>query len=185
MTWARVVALALLVAAGSVGAARAQAPEPGKSATPGAEPWALPAELLSGQPNTPSPYECVFTFKELRAQVEKEGMAARAGAEKQLARAALCKLVTTYSATEMKWVQFAEMNMSRCGIPQEIVTQMKTVHAKTADGRKKLCAMGDRWPANRPARLQDVRDDDDQSYRFGPPTQPKRLPVNTWDLTGR
>ena len=50
----RVVALALLIAAGSIGDVCAQDPQPGKSATPAGEPWAVPAELLLGQPDTPS-----------------------------------------------------------------------------------------------------------------------------------
>src|SRR5262249_56193036 len=68
--------------------------------------------------------------------------AARAGAEKQVAREELCKLVTAYSAAEAKWVKFAETNMAKCGIPKEIVHQLKTVHAKTADSQKRVCAAG-------------------------------------------
>src|SRR5262249_56901334 len=77
-----------------------------------------------------------------RAEVEKRGMAAKAGGEKKVSGEEMCKLVTTYSAAEMKWVKFAEGNMSKCGIPKEIVTQLKAVHARTADGQKKLCAAG-------------------------------------------
>jgi hypothetical protein len=32
------------------------------------------------------------------------------------------KLVTAYSAAEVKWVKYAEINMTKCGIPKEIVT---------------------------------------------------------------
>jgi hypothetical protein len=52
------------------------------------------------------------------------------------------KLVTAYSAAEVKWVKYAEINMTKCGIRKEIVTQLKTVHVRTADGQKKLCSAG-------------------------------------------
>ena len=95
-----------------------------------------------GGPPTAVQQECMTQFTSLRAEVEKRGMAARAGGEKRVSREEMCQLVTTYSTAETKWVKFAEGNMSKCGIPKEIVTQLKTVHAKTADGQKKLCAAG-------------------------------------------
>src|SRR5262249_56780005 len=81
-------------------------------------------------------------FAALRAEVEKRGMAARTASEKHASREEMCKLVTAYGTAESKWIKYAEGNMSKCGIPKEIVTQLKTVHAKTADGQKKLCAAG-------------------------------------------
>jgi len=86
--------------------------------------------------------ECMTQFTSLRTEVEKRGMAAKTGGEKRVSREEMCKLVTAYSAAEIKWVKYAEGNMTKCGIPKEIVTQLKAVHAKTADGQKKLCAAG-------------------------------------------
>ena len=177
----RVVALALLVTAGSVETVRAQVPAPGKSATPGAEPWALPAELLLGQPNTSS-YECAIQFKGLRSEVERRGIAARSASEKHASREEMCKLVTAYGAAETEWIEFVERNMTPCGIPMEIVAQMKTVHAKTADGQKKLCAAG-----LGPGELREHhRFGPPGDYRFGPPTQPSDPPVKNFPrLSGR
>ena len=94
----------------------------------------------------------------------------------------MCKLVTAYSAAEIKWVKFAEGNMTKCGIPKEIVTQLKTVHAKTAEGQKKLCAAG---PAGGPSAVPTLSD------ALGTATLPtrepekKRKPGGTLDtLTG-
>jgi hypothetical protein len=88
------------------------------------------------------PPECMTQFTTLRAEVEKRGMAARTASEKHASREEMCKLVTEYGAAETKWIKYTEGNMSKCGIPKEIVAQLKTVHAKTADGQKKLCAAG-------------------------------------------
>ena len=187
MTSARVVALALVVAAGTATAANAQAPWPnsqsqpqGQSAWPSSTPQPQPQQAPwpnsapQGQPVAAPPMgggfggppagggfggppagggfgggpppavmqECSTQFQSLRSEVEKRGMAAKAGGEKQVAREEMCKLVTAYSAAEAKWVKFAEVSMTKCGIPKEIVAQLKTVHNKTAEGQKKLCAAG-------------------------------------------
>jgi hypothetical protein len=84
--------------------------------------------------------ECMTQFTALRSEVEKRGMAAKTAGEKHATREEMCQMVTAYGAAETKWIKFAEGNMSKCGIPKEIVTQLKSVHAKTADGQKKLCA---------------------------------------------
>ena len=94
-------------------------------------------------------------FTTLRSEVEKRGMAARAASEKQAPRDEMCKLVKAYGAAETKWIKFAESSMAKCGIPQEIVKQLKTVHARTADGEKKLCAAG---PAGGPAAAPTLSD---------------------------
>jgi hypothetical protein len=135
MTSASRVALALVLAAGLIGVARAQAPSPGLS------------------PDVREP--CVAEYAALRSKVEKTGMAVKAGAESRAQSEELCKLVTAYALAEIKWVKFAQTNMTKCEIPASIVDQIKTVHAKTIDGQKKLCAA---------------------AYLFGPPTIPNDVP---------
>jgi hypothetical protein len=108
-------------------------------------------------------------------------MAAKAGGEKQVSREEMCKLVTAYSAAELKWIKFTEASMSKCGIPKEIVGQLKGAHAKTAEGQKRLCAAG---PAAGPAAAPTLSD------ALGTATLPthepeKRKPGGTLDtLTG-
>jgi hypothetical protein len=97
---------------------------------------------FGGSPMGGPPPECTAQFTALRAEVEKRGMAARAGGEKRVAREEMCKLVTSYGEAETKWIKFTESNMTKCGIPKELVAQLKAVHAKTTDGQKKLCAAG-------------------------------------------
>jgi hypothetical protein len=136
---------------------------------------------FGGGPSPAAQQECIVPFTALRAEVEKRGMAAKAGGEKRVAREEMCKLVTLYSAAEVKWVKFAETNASKCGIPKEIITQLKAVHAKTAEGQKNLCSAG---PAGGPAAAPTLSD------ALGTATLPtreaeKRKPGGTLDtLTG-
>lgn len=136
----------------------APAPQPQQAPWPASAPQSQPmaAPPMAGPPvgggfggggfgGGPSPevvQDCASHFQTLRSEVEKRGMAAKAGGEKRVAREEMCKLVTAYSAAETKWVKYAEVNMTKCGIPKEIVTQLKTAHTRTAEGQKKLCAAG-------------------------------------------
>jgi hypothetical protein len=88
---------------------------------------------------------CVAEFGKMREDVQKKGAAAKQASEKHVPREELCKLITAYSAAEQKWLKFTEQGVSACGIPSEIVTQLKQVHGRTEQAREKICAAG---PAN-------------------------------------
>jgi hypothetical protein len=88
---------------------------------------------------------CAVEFGKMREDVQKKGIAARQASEKHVSREELCKLITVYSAAEGKWLKFTENGVSACGIPVEIVNQLKQVHGRTETAREKICAAG---PAN-------------------------------------
>jgi hypothetical protein len=85
---------------------------------------------------------CVAEFSKLREDVQKKGSAAKQASEKHVSREELCKLITAYGAAEVTWIKFAEHGVSACGIPAEIVTQLKQVHGRTDSAREKICAAG-------------------------------------------
>jgi hypothetical protein len=89
-----------------------------------------------------SPPPCVTEFSKMREDVQKKGIAAKQASEKHVTREELCKLITVYSSAEGQWLKFAEKGVSACGIPVEIVTQLKQVHGRTDMAREKICAAG-------------------------------------------
>jgi hypothetical protein len=89
-----------------------------------------------------SPPPCVTEFSKMREDVQKKGMAAKQASEKHVTREELCKLITVYSSAEAQWLKFAEKGVSACGIPVEIVNQLKQVHGRTDMAREKICAAG-------------------------------------------
>jgi hypothetical protein len=92
MTFARVVALALLVFAGLVTRARAQASWPAQEIPRPSE--ASHAHAPQAQaPLARAPQGCVVQYTAMRSEVEKAGTAAKAGGEKLVSRARMCKLV--------------------------------------------------------------------------------------------
>ena len=74
--------------------------------------------------------------------VEKQGLAAKAGHDKNASREDMCKLITSFNAAEEKMVKYADANASSCGIPPQAVSQMKDNHVHTVAIRKQVCSAG-------------------------------------------
>ena len=85
---------------------------------------------------------CMAEFAKLRDDVQKRGQAAKAAGERKVSREEMCKHITAYSAAELKWVKFTESNVAKCGIPVQVVNQLKEVHGRTEQAREKICAGG-------------------------------------------
>jgi S1-C subfamily serine protease len=92
------------------------------------------------RPSGASPSPCLAEFGKLREEVQKRGAAAKAAGEHKVAREEMCKLVQNFSAAEGKWLKFTEAGVASCGIPPEVVTQLKRVHARTEQAQKNICS---------------------------------------------
>jgi hypothetical protein len=90
---------------------------------------------------------CMAEFTKLREEVEKKGMAAKAAGQKHASREEMCKLITSYAASEAKWVKFTEAGVGSCGIPPQIANQLKQVHTNTEQTKEKICTAGPAGPA--------------------------------------
>jgi hypothetical protein len=123
-------------AATAMGAPQAMAPAPMAPMAPMEPP---PGASPFGAPQGQMP-PCVAEFLKLREDVQKKGLAAKAAGQRKVSREDMCKYITTYAAAETKWVKYAEGGVTSCGIPREIVQQLKTVHGHTEETREKICA---------------------------------------------
>src|SRR4029077_5008367 len=83
---------------------------------------------------------CLAEFAKLRDEVQKRGLAAKAAGQRKVSREEMCKHITAYNAAELKWVKYTETNVQTCGIPAEVVQQLKQVHTNTEQTRAKICA---------------------------------------------
>jgi hypothetical protein len=160
------VAMSVLVLAGSAGTVGAQVPSAAAQASP----------------------ECVTQFNTIRSEAETRGMAAKTASEKQASREDMCKLVKDYTAAEDNLVNFAETNMSKCGIPNEILLQLKTVRARNAINQMNWCVTEfrlktDFGPSNSRENYPGYRVGPD-GYPFGPPRRPKPLELKVLDIAG-
>lgn len=101
---------------------------------PAQSPWQQPAR----QQQEPA---CVKEFVKLRESAQKRAgaiQAATTGSRKPSAKEA-CGLFNAFSAAEAKLVKYASTNASSCGIPPQVVTQMKEAHTKTNGIRSNVC----------------------------------------------
>jgi hypothetical protein len=94
---------------------------------------------------------CMADFVKMREEVEKKGKAAKAAGQKHASREEMCKLITSYAASEEKWVKFTEAGVGSCGIPPQIAGQLKQVHAGTEKAKEKICTAGPAGPAAGPS----------------------------------
>jgi hypothetical protein len=86
-----------------------------------------------------SPQECGAKFLPLRTETERRGGLLKTATEQKVERAELCKLFRSYSASESTMLKFMLANQSACNIPPNIVDQVKTGSARTAQLTKQVC----------------------------------------------
>lgn len=93
-------------------------------------------------PTQPQPQQmppCLVEFTKLRDDAEKKGMAIRAANQRKASAQEACKLFNSYYAAEGKMMKYATDNQVWCGIPAQILDEIKKSHVRTADIRGKVC----------------------------------------------
>jgi hypothetical protein len=85
---------------------------------------------------------CANEIMPLRQAVEKEGTAVKAAVEKKADRAVVCTQLKKFVATEAKFVTYLDTNQGWCGVPPEVVKQVKAGHSHSVKMRNQACAAG-------------------------------------------
>jgi hypothetical protein len=126
----------------------AQFPPVGQQQQP-ASPWPAPgtqqpsgafAPSAFGQPQAQQgPPPCVQEFMRLRDDTEKKGNAIRAASERHVNAKVACGLFNSFTAAEGKLLKYASEGVTTCGIPKQVVEQIKTGHGKALEMRTKVC----------------------------------------------
>jgi hypothetical protein len=92
----------------------------------------------------------VAEFTKLRQDTEKRAASIRSASERKAQPKELCGLFNAFAAAEAKLIKYATTNQQSCGIPAQIIDQMKKGHAQSSDIRTKVCKVAAAGPA-RPA----------------------------------
>jgi hypothetical protein len=123
-----------------------QAPWPGSPAPAGmmgAPPPPMGGGGGPGMGGGGGPPPCMAEFVKMREEVEKRGKVAKAAGERKAGREEMCKLITSFTEAEGKWVKFVEVNtQTSCGIPAQVATQLKQMHANTEQTKQRICSAG-------------------------------------------
>lgn len=74
-----------------------------------------------------------------RDETTKHGQALQAAGQKKAPPEEVCKLFKAFLAAEGKMLKGLEENSSTCGVPPEVITQVKQAHAKYSQMSKQVC----------------------------------------------
>src|ERR1041385_6657120 len=106
----------------------------------------------AGQPSEAQ--KVCLTFPALRAEVEKGAAGIRSASERKASREEVCPLFKAFALKEAKLVSFLTTNQKLCGVPPNIISQVKQNHAKTIQIRNNVCSTAPSAPAG--PTFQDV-----------------------------
>lgn len=129
--------------------------QPAQSAPPpqaGPDPWSQPPQGRAPGQAQQDP-RCLDQFLTLRKDVEKRGGAIQAAGqrkEKPSPKEA-CGLFNSFTAAEKKMYDYAAKNQATCGIPPQIIDNLKQARAKSDEIRARVCQAAAAGPARPPA----------------------------------
>jgi hypothetical protein len=83
--------------------------------------------------------ECVKQFLPLRQDAEKKIALIKTAGARKVPPDEACKLFVSYSAAEVKMINFFETNAKKCGIPSDVAKQVKDGHVNTEKMKTTVC----------------------------------------------
>jgi hypothetical protein len=115
------------------------APAPGAFPPAGATPFSNAP--FAAPPTQAGPTDdCMKGFLPLREEAEKRGKLIKAASDRHAPPAEACKLIGNFSQVEIKMVKYVETHQAKCGIPPQILDQLKNGHKGTEAMQQKVCA---------------------------------------------
>jgi hypothetical protein len=88
-----------------------------------------------------------MTFPALREDVEKGAAVIKAASARKASREEVCPIFKSFALKEAKMVTFLETNQKVCGVPPNVITQVKSNHAQTLRIRDTVCSAAPAGPA--------------------------------------
>jgi hypothetical protein len=83
--------------------------------------------------------DCMKQFAPLREETEKRGREIKAASDRHATPDVACKLIASFSQSELKMIKYVETNSARCSIPPQITDQLRGGHKNTEVMLKKVC----------------------------------------------
>lgn len=85
---------------------------------------------------------CMAEFTKLRGNVESAGKVAKAVNDRKGSREEFCKAFTSLHNAQSKWVKYASDNAKGCGIPPDVITQLKAGATNLGKMKTNVCSGG-------------------------------------------
>jgi hypothetical protein len=118
---------------------------PGMPGSPGMSPG-MPGAGFGAPQEPPAACQQLLTYRD---ETAKHGQALHNAGQKKVPAEELCKLFKAFLAVEGKMVKGLEDNSATCGVPAEVLKQVKVSHSKAAEVGKQVCDAAAQGP--RPA----------------------------------
>jgi hypothetical protein len=144
----RSFSIAVALAAFMSGAALAQFE--GMPSWPGV-PQAEPHSPLA---SPPLPAACQQLLTD-RDDTQKHGQALKAAGEKKAPPDQICKLFNAFLPAESKMLKGLEENRAVCGVPAQVIDQVRAGHSKASQIGKQVCEVAARGERTRPLQVLD------------------------------
>jgi hypothetical protein len=150
MTFSRAVPLVLVLAVLPVWPAAAQfGGMPGMPGSPGGAPGGFGAA-----PQQP-PAACQQLIT-LRDETQKHGQALQAASQKKASAEELCKLFKVFLGAETKMLRGLEEQSTTCGVPAEVLQQVRSGHSRASQTSKQICEVAAQGPRPSGPSLSDA-----------------------------
>src|SRR5262249_58447790 len=113
---------------------------PGMPGSPGMGPG--PGSPFGAAPQAP-PAQCqqLLTYRD---ETQKHGQALQAAGKKKLPPDEVCKLFKAFLGAESKMIKGLEDNSALCGVPADVIKNVKAGHSKASQVGKQVCEMAAR-----------------------------------------
>ena len=98
-----------------------------------------PAEVQISEAQVSEAQRICLTFPAIRKELEKDRDRIRAAGDRKAARDETCPLFKAFTVKEAEMVRFLETNQQLCGVPVDIVTQVKQNHDKSIQICDNVC----------------------------------------------
>ncbi|HEY7662756.1 MAG TPA: hypothetical protein VH934_06510 [Xanthobacteraceae bacterium] len=127
---------------------------PGSPGMPGAPGMSPGTPGGFGAPQEPPP--ACKQLLSTRDEAAKYGQAIHTASQKKAPPEELCKLFKNFLAAEGKMVKGLEENSALCGVPSDILKQIKLSHSKAAQVGKQVCEAAAQGPRPSGPSLSDA-----------------------------
>jgi hypothetical protein len=94
---------------------------------------------------------CMKEFIPLREDAEKRGKAIKAASDKHASPAEACALFKAYGQAEVRMIKYVETHSTKCGIPPQVLEQLKGGHKNSEGMQQKICNAAEQAQTRGPA----------------------------------
>ena len=85
--------------------------------------------------------DCMKEFMPLREEAEKRGKMIKVASERKASPEEACKLIGNFGQAEINMIKYVSTHAAKCGIPPQILDQLKKSHGGTETMQKKVCTV--------------------------------------------